>query len=125
MYGKRGVPPNQILYVLLCGQLMKLVSIKDRLIMGLMITSLTSLVVASLAFSFYELQRYKKFKEAELVQIVDLLGPQGRRHIMAGDWQQAESWLSTRPLLGMPQGRTTSKAEIRSVAIISNRSPSL
>lgn len=62
--------------------------------MGLMITSLTSLVVAGFAFSFYERQRYKKFKEAELVQIVDLLGPQSRRYIMDGDRQQAESWLS-------------------------------
>ncbi len=62
--------------------------------MVLMITSLTSLVIASLAFSFYELQRYKSFKEAELVQIVDLLGPQSRRHLLAGDVAQAESWLN-------------------------------
>ncbi len=62
--------------------------------MVLMITSLTSLVIASLAFSFYELQRYKEVKQAELVQIVDLLGPESLRHLLAGDTQQAESWLN-------------------------------
>ncbi|MBU0681789.1 MAG: response regulator [Proteobacteria bacterium] len=73
---------------------MKFFSIKDRLIMVLMITSVTSLVIASLAFSFYELQRYKKFKTDELVQVVDLLGPQSLQYLMANDLQKAESWLS-------------------------------
>ncbi len=73
---------------------MKFLSIKKRLIMVLMITSLTSLVIATLAFTFYELQRYKKAKQAELVQISDLLAPQSRRYLMAGDVQQAEGWLA-------------------------------
>lgn len=61
--------------------------------MVLMITSLTSIVIASLAFSFHGLQRYKKFKKAELVQIVDLLGPQSLLYLKSGNLQQAESWL--------------------------------
>jgi two-component system sensor histidine kinase/response regulator len=73
---------------------MKFLSIKKRLIMVLMIASLTSLVIATLAFAFYELQRYKKAKQAELVQISDLLAPQSRRHLMTGDVQQAEGWLA-------------------------------
>lgn len=61
--------------------------------MVLMITSLTSIVIASLSFSFYELKRYKMSKETELAQIVDLLGPQARQFILAGDSPQAEKWL--------------------------------
>src|SRR5712692_3377999 len=37
--------------------------------------------------------------------------------------QKSESWVSTTPLAGMPLGRTTSKALMRSVATISSRSP--
>ncbi len=73
---------------------MKFVSIKDRLIMVLMITSLTSIVITSLAYSFHGLQRYKKFKRAELSQIVALLGPQSLHHLEAGNLQQAERWLA-------------------------------
>ncbi|MBP2673148.1 MAG: hypothetical protein H6Q85_3214 [candidate division NC10 bacterium] len=37
--------------------------------------------------------------------------------------QNAEIWVSTFPLFGMPSGSTTSNAEIRSVATISMESP--
>jgi signal transduction histidine kinase/DNA-binding NarL/FixJ family response regulator len=73
---------------------MKFVSIKDRLIIILMITSMTSLVIACLSFSLYEVQRSKKLKQGELTQIADLLGAQGRAYIRAGEGEQAAEWLA-------------------------------
>ncbi|PLX47853.1 MAG: hypothetical protein C0613_13065 [Desulfobulbaceae bacterium] len=72
---------------------MKFVSIKDRLVMVLMITSLTSLVIASLCFFFYEGYRYETFKERHLHQIVDLLAVQARQHLLDGNREEAEEWL--------------------------------
>ena len=37
--------------------------------------------------------------------------------------QKADIWVSTQPLSGMPLGSTTSKADTRSVATSSRRSP--
>ncbi|MEN8256453.1 MAG: response regulator [Thermodesulfobacteriota bacterium] len=68
---------------------MRLVSIKDRFVMVLMITSLTSLVIAGLSFSFYELHQYKKKKELELMGLVELIGPQSLNSLMAGDKEEA------------------------------------
>ncbi len=68
---------------------MRLISIKDRFIVVLMITSLTSLVIAGLAFSFYELHQYKKKKKQELIGLVELVGPQSLDSLMVGNKEAA------------------------------------
>ncbi len=70
---------------------MKITTIKIRLIVAIMVTSLLSLCVACLVYSLYDFSRYRSSKENEVKQLVQLVSPLLIQDLSTPD-EQIMSW---------------------------------